>query len=144
MTMVTEAPMSARPNDTDLFAGCRPKELAAISRLYTEMAVAPRRVLLREGEPSGQFLVITAGSAQVEMGSKPIGIVSAGSFVGELSLIDGGACIATVTAITPMHLLVFGPSEFEALMNLEIRSVMRRMLHTVARRLRATDALHGS
>ena len=47
----------------DLFGGCGPRDLAAIDRLSTERAVAPGHVLLRQGEPADQFLVITAGRA---------------------------------------------------------------------------------
>ncbi|MGZ4689154.1 MAG: Crp/Fnr family transcriptional regulator [Acidimicrobiia bacterium] len=125
--------------EIDLFAGCRPKELAVIAGLCTEIAVPPGRVLVREGEPGRQFFVVTAGWARVETGSRCLGRVDAGSFFGEIAMIARGACTATVTAMTPMHLMVFGRKEFDALMNLEIRSVMRKMLRTVARRLRVAD-----
>jgi hypothetical protein len=42
--------------------------------------------------------------------------------------------------MTPMHLLVFGPAEFRALMNLNTPSVTHRMLCTVDERLRMADA----
>jgi CRP-like cAMP-binding protein len=133
---------TVRRRDTgseDLFGACRPKELAAIRRLCTEVAVAPGRVLLREGAPGRQFIVVTAGRARVEAGDVVLGDVAAGSFVGEMALLDQCPCVATVTASTPMHLLVFGVHEFQALMALRIPSVTERMLGTVRGRLRSVD-----
>ena len=143
--------MSRSPNaetlnvDTglDLFAECRPKDLAAIDQLCTEVAVAPNRVLLHEGERGRQFFVVTAGSARVDRGSTRLGRVDAGSFVGELSLLGDRSCMATVTAVTPMHLLVFARRDFRALMELEIPGVTRRMLGTVAERLTTALSLVG-
>ena len=127
----------------DLFAECRPKDLAAIDHLCTEVAVAPGRVLLHEGERGRQFFVVTAGSARVDRGSTLLGHVDAGSFVGELSLLGDRSCMATVTALTPMHLLVFARRDFQALMDLKIQSVTRRLLGTVAERLATTLKLVG-
>jgi CRP/FNR family transcriptional regulator, cyclic AMP receptor protein len=137
MTFVA-APASCTWATNGLFAQCRPKELAAIDRLAIELAVAPGRVLLREGEPGRQFFVITAGRARVTVGRDYVDTVDAGSFLGEVSMMDGGPCMATVTAATPMHLLAFGRSEFRALMDLEIPSISHRMMHTMARRVRAS------
>src|SRR4051812_44866499 len=83
----------------------------------TRVAVAPDRVLLHEGERGRQFFVVTAGSARVDRGSTLLGRVDAGSFVGELSLLCDRSCMATVTAVTPMHLLVFAQRDFHALMD---------------------------
>jgi CRP-like cAMP-binding protein len=127
----------------DLFAECRPKDLAAIDHLCTRVAVAPDRVLLHEGERGRQFFVVTAGSARVDRGSTLLGRVDAGSFVGELSLLCDRSCMATVTAVTPMHLLVFAQRDFHALMDLGVPGVTRRMLGTVAERLTAALGLVG-
>ena len=54
-------------------------------------------------------------------------------------MIDGGPCLATVTAVTPVHLLAFGREEFGRLLDLEIPSVTHHLLRTVARRMRLAD-----
>jgi CRP-like cAMP-binding protein len=129
---------SSQPED-DLFAGCGSKQLAEIARLGAEIAVAPGRVLLHEGEPGRQFCVIKAGRARVELGGEFLGWVEAGSFFGEMALLDNTSCVATVTAETPMLLWVFDRCDFRRLMELNFPAVTHRMLATVGRRLRVTD-----
>src|SRR5262245_50639404 len=138
-TMTTASDTADAQVDVDLFGACTAKELAAIRSLCTEIAVAPGRVLMHEGEPGRQFVVVTAGRARVEVGTAAVGQVAAGSFVGEMALLDRTRCSATVTAEIPMHLLVFSRREFQALLDLRIPSVQDRMVQTVGRRLRTVD-----
>ena len=134
-TVVAEADVRV----DDLFGGCRAKDFAAIAHLCTEVAVAPGRVLLREGQPGRQFLVVTAGRAKVEIGGTLLGWIDAGSFAGEMALLDSTSCVATVTAETPMHLWVFNTREFQALLDLNLPKVSHRMALTIGRRLRVAD-----
>jgi CRP-like cAMP-binding protein len=135
-TMLTRTDRGLTP---DLFDGITARQRAAIRRLSTEVAVEPGRVLLREGQSSRQFFVVNAGRARVTVGGVYVGCIEAGSFAGEMSLFDLRPCVATVTAATPMHLQVFAPVEFRALMDLGIPGLAEQMLRTVSERLRAVD-----
>lgn len=70
------------------------------------------------------------------------GLVGPGSYVGELTpLIDAGPRSATVTATTPMRVLVIGTREFSTLLD-EVPGLARRVLVSTARRLRRQRGAH--
>jgi CRP-like cAMP-binding protein len=71
-----------------------------------------------------------------------LGTVGTGSFVGEISLLDGSGRTATVTADTDMVLLALSRAEFHSAYFL-IPPVMGRMLAEVGRRLRGADEALG-
>src|SRR4051812_47372019 len=91
-----------------LFAECSKHELSMLARITTPVSVAAGHVLAREGDAGGEFAVIVDGTASVTRAGQPIGRLEAGTFFGEMALLDGGARVATVTAETPMMLLVIG------------------------------------
>ena len=66
------------------------------------------------------------GTTSATSRGKEIGQVGPGSFFGELALLDGGPRTATVRALTPMLVLVMDRSEFDALVDQAIPSVLRR------------------
>ena len=120
-----------------LFERCTKKELAALARMATPVIVEPGRVLAREGAPGHEFVVVVEGTASATSRGEEVGQVGPGSFFGELALLDGGPRTATVRALTPMLVLVLDRAEFNELVDRAIPSVGRRMLVTVAERLRS-------
>jgi CRP-like cAMP-binding protein len=120
-----------------LFERCTKKELGALARLATPVAVEEGRVLAEEGAAGREFVVVVDGVASATSGGEEVGKVGPGSFFGELALLDGGPRTATVRAETPMLVLVLNRSEFNTLVDQAIPSVLRRMLVTLAERLRA-------
>jgi CRP-like cAMP-binding protein len=120
-----------------LFERCTHKELVALARLATPVTVEQGRVLAKEGAPGREFMVVVEGSASATSDGEEVGKVGPGSFFGELALLDGGPRTATVRAETPMLVLVLDRSEFNSLVDRSIPSVARRMLVTLAERLRA-------
>ena len=120
-----------------LFERCTKKELAAIARMATPVTVEPGRVLAKEGNPGHEFVVVVEGTASATSRGEEVGQVGPGSFFGELALLDGGPRTATVRALTPMLVLVLDRSEFNELVDRAIPSVGRRMLVTIAERLRS-------
>ena len=120
-----------------LFERCTKKELAAIARMATPVIVEPGRVLAKEGHPGHEFVVVVEGTASATSRGEEVGQVGPGSFFGELALLDGGPRTATVRALTPMLVLVLDRSEFNELVDRSIPSVARRMLVTIAERLRS-------
>jgi CRP-like cAMP-binding protein len=63
-----------------------------------------------------------------------------GDFFGELALLDKPVRDATITALTPMTLLVVRRREFEVLL-IEVPSIARKLLRGLAQRLHSLDAL---
>ena len=102
----------------DLFAGCSPAELARIDSLLTEVHVPAGRVLMSEGAPGRDFVIVIEGTASATRRGKALGEVDAGSFFGELSLLDEQPRTATVTAATPMRIYVLNAFEFRRLLDL--------------------------
>ena len=95
------------------------------------------RVLAKEGTPGQEFVVVVEGTASATSRGEEVGQIGPGSFFGELALLDGGPRTATVRALTPMLVLVLDRSEFNHLVDRAIPSVGRKMLVTIAERLRS-------
>lgn len=121
-----------------LFSGCSDKELERIDRLTYPKEMAAGTVLCREGCVGRQTFVVVSGQAQVCVSGVEVAVLGPGSFVGEMSVLDGNFRVATVTALTPMTVLVLSAQELHGLV-LEVPPVGRRMLAAMAGRLRPAD-----
>ena len=91
-----------------MFGGCTNKELRDIARIVDELQVESGRVLMSQGDAGQEAFVIEEGTAEVVRDGQLLATVGPGSYVGELALIDAGPRSATVTATTPMRVLVIG------------------------------------
>lgn len=92
---------------------------AVIQRLGSHMTairVPAGRVLVKEGRRNEQFILIESGAVSVTRDGQPVAELSAGDFVGELSLLGDGVANATVTTRTPVDALVSSSVEFDALL----------------------------
>ena len=74
----------------------------------------------------------------MQVGGKAIAELGAGDFIGELSLIDGKPRTATVTAETPMTLLVIRRRDFKFLRE-TVPGLQEKLLVTLCERLRQAD-----
>jgi len=130
-----------------LFERCTESELGAVAELATPASVEPGRVLATEGTPGEEFVVVIEGTASATSRGEEVGQIGPGSFFGELALLDGGPRSATVRALTPMVVLVLDRSAFDDLVDRAIPSVARRMLATLAGRVRSeqlrSERLHA-
>jgi CRP/FNR family transcriptional regulator, cyclic AMP receptor protein len=97
------------------FAGLPKKELDLLAQQTDEIDVAPGKVLAREGDLGHEFFVIESGSADVTRGGEQLGQLGAGDYFGELALLDEDRRTATVTATSPMALIVMTRSNFRSL-----------------------------
>jgi CRP/FNR family cyclic AMP-dependent transcriptional regulator len=126
-----------------LFAGARPRELEAIARLCTEVSVPEGRTLCREGEAGHEFFVLEEGTVAVTVGGREVATLGAGEFFGELALLDAGPRNATVTARTPVRVLVVSRQEFTGLLEQD-PVVAVRMLPAIGARLRQQAAAQAA
>jgi len=109
-----------------LFAECSDEELLRIDSLMTEVHVAPGRRLMGRGTRALQFIIVQDGYGSVRNGLEEIGRVGPGSFIGERTF-KGEEWSATVTAVTPMNLLVLNAGELASLLG-EAPTIRRRVL----------------
>jgi voltage-gated potassium channel len=136
--------MTKRPSHTELlgevalFRGCTKKELSAIASSTVTVDQPAGAVLCRQGSIGTQAFVVVDGKAVVSIDGIDVAEVGPGSFFGEMALLDGGPRVATVTAATPMTLLVLSRPEFNRVI-LDVPKVARRMLEAVGTRLRQVE-----
>jgi len=122
-----------------LFSGCTDKQLAFIVTRVEDVDVPSGKVLCEEGTSGGEFFVVVSGSADVKRSGKVVSQMRAGDFFGEIALIDHGPRSATVTAASPMRLLILGPAQFRDVLH-EDPEMARHLLYAVTKRLRALAA----
>ena len=126
-----------------LFAGADHKELVEIAKATTELTVDAGRVLVRQGEPGREAFIVVEGRATVTVDGKEVAQLGPGDAIGEMSLLDRGLRSASVTADTPMRLLVLDPREFKGLM-MSIPAIAVKVAAALAARVRELDSkLYG-
>lgn len=105
----------ARLKDVPFFHDMSKKDLAVLAQQTDELDVPAGKVLAREGDFGHEFFVIETGTADVERGGKRIGQLGAGDFFGEMALLEEDRRTATVTATSPMTVVVMTRSSFRTL-----------------------------
>jgi CRP-like cAMP-binding protein len=120
----------ARLKDVPLFSSMSEQELAAVAQQTDEISVAAGRQLAREGDLGDEFFVIESGTAEVTRGGAPVAKLGEGDFFGEVALIREERRAATVTATSPMALIVMRGSSFRSLdrSSPEIRETVSKAL----------------
>ncbi len=105
--------------DLELFSECSRSELRRIGPLLTSIRVEPGRVLMSEGRPGCELVVITDGTAEVSRpdsgGAELVAELGPGSVAGKVALAEGIPASATVRAVTPLDILVCSRREFDTL-----------------------------
>jgi len=110
-----------------------------VARRAKERRVGAGEVVINEGEAGNEFFVIMDGHAQVRRRGKKVATLGPGQFFGDLAVLDKAPRNATVTAETPMALLVLGQREFSALIE-EVPGFAHKLLAGLAHRLREAVA----
>jgi CRP-like cAMP-binding protein len=105
----------ARLKDVPFFNSMPEQDLVAVAQQTDEISVEAGTVLAREGDLGEEFFVIESGTAEVTRGGTPAAKLSAGDFFGEIALIREEHRTATVTATSPMVLIVMTGSSFRSL-----------------------------
>jgi CRP-like cAMP-binding protein len=121
-----------------LFAQCSKHDLAEIARFVDQIEVEDGRELITEGDLGHEAFIVVDGTAEVTRGGDTVAEVGAGAVFGEMALIDRVARNASVTATSPMTLLVIGKREFSGLLD-ESRSFRESIMAALADRVRQKD-----
>ena len=119
-----------------LFAGCSKTELQRIASLADELDLGDGATLIREGERGREFIVIAEGTVRVTRNGKQLRDLGAGDFIGEIALVADVPRTATVTATSPVRLLVVTDRAFRGLLE-QMPSIAKKVLQSLGERLHA-------
>jgi hypothetical protein len=101
---------------TGLFAAAPRPVLERLAAASSEIAVSTGEQLIREGDRADALYVLKTGTVEVRSGARRIATLDAGSWFGELGLLEGVARTATVLTLAPCTLLrIDGDAFIEAL-----------------------------
>ncbi len=119
------------------FAACTEEQLREVARLAERLGVHAGEVILREGRLGRELFVILSGTATVTRAGRVVNLLGAGDYFGELAAIEAAPRSATVTATSDLEVLIIGPREFEAIM--EIPGFRNALFTGMSRRIREAD-----
>jgi CRP-like cAMP-binding protein len=120
--------------ELSLFASLSDAELRRVDHLTCEIEVPAGAVLMKQGQIGREVFVVVSGTADVSIDGHTVARVGPGEPLGEMALLEGAPRTATVTAVTPMHVLVMDPGQFADL--LENQRVGRTIAEVQSRRHR--------
>jgi CRP-like cAMP-binding protein len=123
---------------TDLFADLTRRELAAVASSLRPLTHVDGEQIVAEGDSDGRFFIVLSGTAVAMAGTKKLATFGAGSYFGEISLIDRGPRTATVIASGTVETLSVASFTFRPLLK-EHPDMMRKLLVKMCERVRALD-----
>lgn len=100
----------------DFFTGCSDRELTDIAKLTEPRDFAIGDELCHEDDFGRIAFVVLEGEADVTKDGKHVGVATAGDVVGELAMLGDGHRTATLTARTPMSVLMIEPEEIDSVL----------------------------
>jgi CRP/FNR family transcriptional regulator, cyclic AMP receptor protein len=107
--------LRAELKDVPFFSSLSKRDLTTVAQQMEEIDIPEGKQLVREGEFGHEFFLIVDGTAEVARGGARIAERGPGEFFGEMALLDEERRTATVTAKSPMRVLVMTRQNFRAL-----------------------------
>jgi len=117
-----------------LFAGCSKAELREVALSTDEIDLRDGHVLTREGRPGREFFILVEGTANVTQDGKEIAELKHGDWFGEIALLTHRPRTATVTATSPVRVLVLTDRAFRRVVETMPRIALK-VLASVGQRL---------
>lgn len=117
-----------------LFARCSRKELGEIAALADEIDLREGKTLIRQGERGREFFVLLEGEVDVARDGESIQRMKAGDFFGEIALVSNVPRTASVTATSPVRVLVVVDRDFRTLLE-HTPQIQLKVLEALAERL---------
>lgn len=124
-----------------LFADLSKREAQQIARLFKERRFAAGETVVREGSDGAAFFVIESGEASVSVGGKERATLKPGDYFGEIALIDEGARMASITALSELACYGLTFWDFQPLVQAN-GALGWKLLQSLAKKLR--DAHQGA
>jgi CRP-like cAMP-binding protein len=117
-----------------LFAGLSDKERKTLASWTDTIDIREGKELAREGDFAYEFFVITKGTAEVTHGSDHVRDLGPGDFFGEIGILASEKRTATVTATSPMEVIVMTGQALKSLRQ-EDPQVAQRLKEAIEERL---------
>jgi len=132
-----------------IFSLLSPEETGRVAGYLDPVELGSGEVLFREGDPGDNLYIIRSGRIRIGIrlpdGSEHrIAELTAGDFLGEMSIFDNAPRSATCRALEPSALLALSKGEFSAIITEHPRialKLMYRMLNVATQRLRDTGQI---
>ena len=105
-----------------------------LAKSADELDVREGTVLTREGRAGREFFVLISGTAKVTKNGRTIADLGPGDWLGEIALITDSPRTATVTATSPVDLLVITDRRFRTVVE-TMPSIAMKVLASVGQRL---------
>jgi CRP/FNR family transcriptional regulator, cyclic AMP receptor protein len=121
-----------------LFASLNKDELRFVAQQADEVDVQAGKPLAAEGRFAYEFFVIEDGTAEVTREGKHVATLGPGDFFGEIGLLESERRTATVTAQTPMRLIVLTGGAFR-MIERQMPSVGGRIRDAIEQRRKADE-----
>jgi CRP-like cAMP-binding protein len=126
---------------TALFADVSRRHVRRLASISQEIEHPAGHVITAEGLGALAFHLVLSGEASVGVKGAEVRRLGPGDYFGEMSMIDGRPRSATVTALTPLRVLVVPHVAFEQLLEDE-PSFAKELLLVLCRRLREVESTH--
>lgn len=107
--------LRAELKDVPFFSSLSKRDLTTVAQQMEEIDIPEGKQLVREGDFGHEFFLIVDGTAEVVRGGARIAERGPGEFFGEMALLEEERRTATVTAKSPMRVLVMTRQNFRAL-----------------------------
>jgi CRP-like cAMP-binding protein len=117
-----------------LFAGCSKAELREVAISTDEIDLRNGHVLTREGRSGREFFILVEGTASVTQDGNEIAELRGGDWFGEIALLTHRPRTATVTATSPVRVLVLTDRAFRRVVETMPRIALK-VLASVGQRL---------
>jgi CRP-like cAMP-binding protein len=124
---------------TPLIEHCSKKDLAQIAQIADELDLRAGKVLIREGDRGREFFVVVSGEVEVRRKGRKVATLGPGSFFGEMALLAQAPRSATVTALTPLDVLVITDRAFVALLD-RMPEIWLKVARALAERVHADES----
>lgn len=121
-----------------LFAGLSKDDQGVVAQYADVVDVQGGTTLAAEGRFAYEFFAIRAGTAEVTREGSVLGTLGPGDFFGEIGLLSTDRRVATVTATSPMELVVLTGSQLRAIES-RMAPVAQRIRAAMAERLAANQ-----
>jgi len=121
-----------------LFEHCSRRDLGKIAEITDEMAVEHGTVLITEGDQGREFFVIISGEVEVRRKGRKVATLGPGTYFGEIALLSQQPRTATVTAMTPLRVLVIADRAFVDLLD-ALPELWLKVARSLAERVAADE-----
>jgi CRP-like cAMP-binding protein len=125
-----------------LFEGCSGKVIEGVADVTAEQQFTAGQAVVQQGQVGNGLFIVVSGGVRIVAGSRVLGRLGPGDFVGELSVIDQQPRTATALAEGPTVCLALASWDLMALVGQD-RELTVNLLRGLASRLRRADEQLG-